>query len=284
MAKKVLATARDVLAACDEALARAPAHADAARLVAFDADHTLWHADVGDLAWHVALAAGSFKPAAREAMAVELRLAGGTPSGDVHADARSLYALYKEDRVTEMSIVRAMTVCYAGWTEDEVRALGARLKREVLGAALYEGVVEIAQGLKDRGFRVVVVSGSPTWLVAEGVRGVLPLDPEKDVFGAEVLVAKGVLGATMREPITFFEGKVDALVQRIPGQRPSFAFGDSKGDLLLLHHAGRLAFAVNPRPQLRKVADEHERFLIFTPSRTVGGHVVRAPGTDRIIE
>src|SRR5688572_8045364 len=114
MAKKVLATARDVLAACDEALARTPAHADAARLVAFDADHTLWHADVGDLAWHAALDARGFKPAAGDAMAVELHLAGGAPSGDVHADARSLYALYKEDRVTEMSIVRAMTVCYAG--------------------------------------------------------------------------------------------------------------------------------------------------------------------------
>ncbi len=239
---------------------------------------------MGDLAWHGVVDGGLIEPAASEAMAAEVRLAGGTPTGEVHADARLLYALYKEDRVTEMSIVRAMTVCYAGWTVEELTRYARTIAREELAGAWYEGVVEIAQGLKSRGFRVVVVSGSPTWLVAEGVRGVMPLDPEKDVFGAEVTVSKGVLGATMVEPVTFFEGKVDALVQKIPGQRPSFAFGDSKGDVPLLHHAGRLAFAVNPRPQLRKIADEHERFEIFAPARTVGGHAVRAPGTDRIIE
>lgn len=284
MAKKPLTTASAVLAACDEALGRAPAHPDAAPLVAFDADHTLWHADVGDVAWHGIVDGGLIRPPARDALAAELTLAGARSSGDVHADARRLYALYKEDRVSEMSIVRAMTVCYAGWSVDELREYARKVALEALSHAWYEGVVEIATGLKERGFHVVVVSGSPTWLVAEGVRGVMPLDADKDVYGAEVTVAAGVLGATMREPVTFFEGKVDALTLHLPGRRPSFAFGDSKGDVPLLHHAGRLAFAVNPRPHLRKIADEHDRFCVFAPSRTVGGTAVRAPGTDRVIE
>ncbi len=177
-----------------------------------------------------------------------------------------------------------MTVCYAGWSEEELRALARRLRRETLEGAIYEGVVEIARGLKERGLRVVVVSGSPTWLVAEGVRGILPLDPEEDVFGTLVEVTGGVLGARMRDPVTFFEGKVEALRQHFPGARPSFAFGDSKGDVPLLHHAARIAFAVNPRPQLRKLADELAGFRIFAPSRTVSGTPVRAPGTDRVIE
>jgi HAD superfamily phosphoserine phosphatase-like hydrolase len=280
--KEPLLTARDVLAACDEALEGGPQ--DAGPLAAFDADHTLWHADVGDLGWNAALDARRMKPAATVAIAAELELAGGESSGDVHEDAQRLYDLYKQDRVAELSIVRAMTVCYAGWTEEELRVLARRLRREVLEGAVYEGVVEIARGLKDRGLRIVVVSGSPTWLVAEGVRGLMPLDPEEDVFGTEVDVKEGVLGATMRDPVTFFVGKVEVLRQRFSGSRPSFAFGDSKGDVPLLHHAARLAFAVNPRPQVRRLADELPSFRVFAPARTVSGLPVRAPGTDRVIE
>lgn len=239
---------------------------------------------MGDLAWHAALKQRRFKPEAKEPLAQELRLTGGRSTGDPHEDANQLYALYKQDRVTEISIVRAMTVCYAGWTEDELRELGARLARNVLRPSVYEGMVEVATGLKERGLRVVVVSGSPTWLVAEGVRGLLPLDPAKDVFGAEVVTESGVLGTKMRDPVTFFEGKVEALALTAPGTRASFAFGDSKGDVPLLKSVGRVAFAVNPRPQLQKLADEHEHFFVFRPSRTVSGQLVRPPGTDRVIE
>jgi HAD superfamily phosphoserine phosphatase-like hydrolase len=281
--KRPLVSAPEVLAACDAALALT--RPGVVPVAAFDADHTLWHADVGDLAWHALLDGRLIRKEAAPAIAAELALVSTPSSGEVHEDARRLYALYKEDRgVSELSIVRAMTVCYAGWTVAEVRELARRLSKEVLSRARYEGVVEIARGLKERGLRVVVVSGSPTWLVAEGVRGVLPVDADADVFGAEVEIAAGVLGTTMRDPVTFFEGKVESLKALLPGKRPSFAFGDSKGDVPLLHHAGRAAFAVNPRPALRKLAEEHEGFHVFAPARTVGGELVRAPGTDRVIE
>jgi HAD superfamily phosphoserine phosphatase-like hydrolase len=177
-----------------------------------------------------------------------------------------------------------MTVCYAGWTEDEVATLAKRLARDVLSRQRYEGVAEIARGLKERGLRVVVVSGSPAWFVREGVRGVLPVDPEQDVFGTGVNIERGVLGTEMKDPVTFFEGKVKKLEKEFPGKRVSFSFGDSKGDVPLLHHAARRAFAVNPRPMLRRLALEHEKFSVFDPPRTVSGEPVRAPGTDRVIE
>src|SRR5262249_29177585 len=132
---------------------------------------------------------------------------------------------------SEDAIVRVMTVCYASWTQDEVVALAKRLARDVLSKARYEGIAEIAKGLKDRGLRVVVVSGSPTWLVREGVRGVLPLDPEVDVFGTGVALERGVLSAQMTDPVTFFEGKVKKLELEFPGKKTSFSFGDSKDDV-----------------------------------------------------
>jgi HAD superfamily phosphoserine phosphatase-like hydrolase len=281
--KRALTTAGQVLAAVDEALA-APAPSEAAAVAAFDADHTLWHADVGDLGWRACLEARLLKPASAAPLARELELVGARPSGEPHEDARALYALYKEDKVSEDAIVRAMTVCYAGWSHDEVEALSRRLARDAIARARYEGVAEIARGLRERGFRVVVVSGSPAWLVRESVRGFLPVDPEVDIFGTLLESKSGILGAKMAEPVTFFEGKVEALKRAFPGKRPSFAFGDSKGDVPLLEHAARLAFAVNPRPQLRKLAFEHERFRVFDPERTVTGECVRAPGTDRVIE
>ena len=280
--KAPLSSPEAVLREVDTALAR---HVpEAAPVAAFDADHTLWHADVGDLAWHTALSERRLRPEAGPPLASELRLAGAETAGDPHEDARRLYALYKQDRVSEMSILRAMTVCYAGWSEAELLELGARLARETLASARYEGVAAIARGLKERGLRVVVVSGSPSWLVVEGVRSFMPLDPARDVFGAQVTVEGGRLTGTMREPVTFFEGKVAALEPHLEGRRVAFAFGDSKGDVPLLESAARLAFAVHPRPALRALAEAGERFRLFLPPATVGGHAVRAPGTDRVIE
>ena len=249
--KPSLTTAAEVLAACE----RARIAVDCVPVVAFDADHTLWNADIGDLGWHAVVNDRLIRRGAGPALRAEVVTAGGSPTGDVHADARQLYDLYKQDRVSELAIVRAMTVCYAGWSVEELRALARRLARDVLAGARYEGV-----------------------------RGVFPLDADRDVLGAEVHIERGVLGAEMREPVTFFEGKVEALKILLPGKRPSFAFGDSKGDVPLLHHAARAAFAVNPRPQLRKLATERDGFYVFDPPRTVGGAVVRAPGTDRVIE
>jgi HAD superfamily phosphoserine phosphatase-like hydrolase len=253
-------------------------------LVAFDADHTIWHADIGDLGWHAVVEGRRMRPEAGPGIAAELALAGARTTGEVHQDARLLYELYKQDKVSELSIVRAMTVCYAGWTRDELREFARELARREVARAIYDGIQEIARGLKERGLRVVVVSGSPTALVAEGVRGIMPLDPERDVFGTDLEDQDGRLGVRLPEPVTFFEGKVEALRLLVPGKRPSFAFGDSKGDVPLLHHAARAAFAVNPRPLLRKLALEKENFFVLDPPRTIGGVAVRAPGTDRVIE
>ncbi|MBI3725861.1 haloacid dehalogenase-like hydrolase [bacterium] len=280
MAQRPLASPDEVLAACDEALART---CDAAPVAAFDADHTLWKADVGDLAWHAALEARRFTRSAGEALAREVELAGATSAGEAHEDARSLYSLYKDDRVSEDSIVRAMTVCYAGWTVRELRELGRSLARAVLDGARYEGILEIVRGLVERGIRVVVVSGSPVWLVSEGVRGVFPIDPERDVFGAEVSVLGETIGTSMREPVAFFHGKVAILERELASRRPSFAFGDSRWDEPLLRHAARLGFAVNPRPALKKIADELETIRVFEPSRTVSGELVSPHETDRVI-
>jgi len=282
VAKEALARAEQVLAACDAVLA-AGADRSTVPVAAFDADHTIWKADVGDLAWHAALESRRLTALAGEALARELELAGAKPSGDPHADARAIYSLYKEDRVAEDSIVRAMTVCYAGWRVEEVRALGREIARSVLDGARYEGMLEIVRGLVQRGIRVVIVSGSPVWLVSEGVRGVLPIDPDRDVFGAEAEVREGTVGTRMLEPMAFFHGKVAVLDQAFSKRPPLFAFGDSLWDEPLLRHAAKLGFAVNPRPRLRKVAEENERIRVFEPSRTVSGELVSPHGTDRVI-
>src|SRR5262249_37110832 len=116
-------------------------------------------------------------------MARELERAGGRPSGDVHEDARALYDLYKQDRVEETAIVSAITFCYAGGSAAELRALGRRIVDERLAGARYDGIEPVARGLVERGLSLVVVSGSPKLLVEEGVRGWLPLVPERDVIG-----------------------------------------------------------------------------------------------------
>jgi phosphoserine phosphatase len=273
----------DDLDSADALIAALEARGPLRGFAAFDADHTLWHADLGDLAFNVGLTEKLFRREAAEPMARAVEKFGGQATGDVHRDAAALYALYKRDKVDETTIVIAMTFCWAGYAEDELRGLARRLVEEEIAPARYEGIDRVARALVERGLALLVVTGSPKLLVEEGVRGWLELEPGRDVLGIQLETVSGRLGTSVREPVTYHEGKVRAVLARTSGAPPAVAFGDSKGDVPLLESATAARVAVHPRPTMRRAAREGG-WLVFAPPRTVGGHAARAPGVDRVIE
>jgi phosphoserine phosphatase len=263
-------TTEALLAAIDAVL---PEHA----WVATDADGTLWATDVADRAWGRVIRERRVLPAAL-AMVVRCLAAAGLPAtDDVLEGMDRLYEGYREGVVDDRVLLEAMTACYAGWSEGELRAFGRDLARDEVAPRTYATTADLLRGLVARGHRVAVVSGSPQVLVDEAVKllGVPAL-----VVGADVERDGDVLTDRMRRPVPWEAGKVEALAGH--GVRAPVAFGDTLGDLHLLQAATALRVLVHPRPALRRAADDGP-WCLFTPARTVGGHVVEPPSVDRVI-
>jgi phosphoserine phosphatase len=102
----------------------------------------------------------------------------------------------------------------------------------------------LVQALRDRRFDVFVVSGSNVWTVRAAVDE-LGIDAGH-VLAIEAAVEGGTLRNELLEPITWAQGKADAIL-RLMGRRPVFAAGDSSGDIPMLCLATREALVVGCR-------------------------------------
>src|SRR5439155_10976267 len=79
----------------------------------------------------------------------------------------------------------------------------------------------------------------------------------------------GVVAPRVVPPVTYGEGKVEALREGTRGARLVGAFGDSAYDFAMLR-AAEVGVAVRPKPELRSLADECPRLVDLAP---------RAPST-----
>src|SRR5687768_298145 len=119
--------------------------------IATDADGTLWATDVADRAWDRLMAQRLMRPAAADAMKRQMLRAKLAPTGDVHSDAAALYDGYRKNVVDDRTLLVAMTACYAGWSEDEVRAFGRAVAREDIMPRTYHTTADLLRALVARG-------------------------------------------------------------------------------------------------------------------------------------
>jgi phosphoserine phosphatase len=247
--------------------------------VASDADGTLWNADVAEIAWELALTERLFRPAAVEPVGEVLRGAGGTSSGDPHEDAREIWRLFLAGQVPDGPILRVMATCFAGLSEDEARAFGDRVFQDHLAPKVYAETVPLFRAFAKRGLPLVVVSGSPKFLVEAGVRG---LGLEAEVRGVTLSRVDGCLGPEVVPPLTWNQGKIEAIAPLVGASGPLIALGDSQGDRELLL-AARHKIMVHPRRSLTAIAEaEAERggWVLFAPARTANGEPVQTLAMD----
>jgi len=264
-------------------LAVVPSAPGVARLAAVDADGTLWAQDVGLIVFEWMVKGRRLRAPAAPRIEAELASTGEAPTGDPHDDAWRLFELYREGRYPERDVCSLMAWTFAGYPEPEARAhCRAAIDAADLSGHVHEGVRELLAGLRQIGLRVVVVSASPAWGVEVGCAdlGVAPAD----VRAIEVNVDEhGVCLPDVRVPVTYREGKVEAIRALTGGARPLVVLGDSAGDLPMLGQAV-LAVAVQPRPAVLAAAQrEPERWRVLRFARTVSGIEVQAPEIDRVV-
>ena len=127
----------------------------------------------------------------------------------------------------------------AGFSIKEIQEqLSAALRAEPLPAFPFQR--ELAGCLKERGFRIFVVTASVQWLVEEAISEEnLPAD---GVTGIRTRLREGILTDQIEKPITIGKGKREAFLQLSGGRPPLFAAGDSPGDRELLESASLSLF------------------------------------------
>ena len=248
----------------------------------FDADHTLWAGDLGDVVARTAMNQHLLKRDAKEIVAEILTRSEGEATGEPNADALALMKQYFQDKVTENDIISAQVVCYAGWTTKELFDFALEIFDREFEPKIYEDIPKLHETLRAAGFDIKVISGSPQWVV-EAAATRLGID-SKDVAGARAYVKDGIITAEMQKPVTYKDGKVEVMSQWVGDKQAFIAFGDSKSDYPMQERS-KIRVAVNPRPGVRRYAAENDpsSWRLWVPQKTRDGVTVERIESDRVI-
>lgn len=258
-----LQTPEDVWARI-EVLARAEPPGSRA-VVATDADGTLWSGDVGEDLFHAFLDLGRVEPEAAEAMRQDARVHQVSDAGTGADVARALYEAYRAGRYPEERVCELMAWCFAGWTEDDLRAFARDVVERVgLAGRFHRELHGVLERARAAGIEIFLVSASPVAVVLEA--GAKAGFDDAHVVAADPLRSEGRLLPDVDRPIPYGAGKVRRLRERVGGRSLLAAFGDNAFDVPLLSEA-RLGVAVRPKPALRARAADVIGLVELAPNR-----------------
>lgn len=187
---------------------------------AFDADGTLWAVDAGETFFQY-----------------QIDYAGlsGLPE-----DPWSHYHQWKERDPRGAYLWLAQIS--AGQTLAQVRQWGRGCLEKHRPWPVFPAQRRLIQWLRQKGIRVFVVTASIKWAV-EPFAELLGLHYD-DVIGVETKVINGIVTDEQRGPITWKEGKAEALLDRTQGVKPILCSGNTMGDAALIDCSQLLKLAV----------------------------------------
>ena len=126
---------------------------------------------------------------------------------------------------------------------EQVRAWGLAAFESAHPVPIFSEQKKLIQLFLENQVKIFIVTASITWAVEPGAVA-LGLSPEQ-VIGVETKVKDGLVTTEGIHPITYKQGKVEALLKHTNGVRPFFASGNSTGDTDLLKSATHLQLAVS---------------------------------------
>lgn len=211
------------------------------RLAVFDCDGTLWSGDAGE---------GFF----------DWELKRGVVSDEIVRWARARYADYRLGKVTEDEMCGEMVTIHEGLRESDVLALGRQFFEENYVRRIFPEMRELIARLQAAGCDVWAVSSTNQWVIREAMQHT-GIDRDK-ILAASAEVKNGVITGNLTR-LPSGPGKPKAIVEVIK-KVPDAAFGNSRWDADMLVLARR-AFAVNPNPDLEKLAQE-KSWTIYWPT------------------
>lgn len=216
--------------------------------LAFDADGTLWSGDVGEDVFGWACEHELLGHAAEEALAVAAAAHGVPREGSPSRVASALYAAYRRGSVPELEMCEIMTWCYAGFRDEELRAVARQAFSERgLGARRRHVLIPVFEWAAVERLRVIVVSASPVSIVEEGLR-VVGIEVS-GLAAARPATVDGRIAPGMAEPLPYGAEKSVVGKRLLEGHDWLGSFGDNGFDVDMLQ-AARVGVAVCPKPAL----------------------------------
>ena len=212
------------------------------RVAVFDCDGTLWSGDSGADFFYWQIDRGMFPR-------------------DVAERAAARYADYKQGKVDEEVMCGEMVTINAGQPVQTIEEAAEEFFSSIVEKRIFPEMLRLTRELASIGCEVWAVSSTNDWVVREGVKrfGI----PRRRVLAASVHIEEGqITDRLIRVPSG--PGKATAIAEVV--QKPvDVCFGNSIHDAAMLEIA-RHAFAVNPNPDLGKIAQE-KGWQIYWPSR-----------------
>ena len=212
-------------------------------IAVFDCDGTLWSGDSGADFFYWQIERGMFPH-------------------DVAERAAARYADYKQGKVDEDTMCGEMVTINAGHSVQTLEEAAEEFFSSIVEKRIFPEMLRLTRELESLSCEVWAVSSTNDWVVREGVKrfGI----PRRRVLAASVHIEDGqITDRLIRVPSG--PGKAKAIAEVV--QKPvDVCFGNSIHDAAMLEIA-RHAFAVNPNPDLEKIAQE-KGWQIYWPSGT----------------
>jgi phosphatidylglycerophosphatase C len=220
----------------------------------FDADGTLWFADVGDDVFLAAIERGLLKDDACEALS-QLAASRALPArGSANEIARTLRDAFRAGRLPEHEMFEVMAWCYAGWTLEELTDHAEdALARGQIARRLNTELGPVLEWARRVGLCTAIVSASPRPVVEIAAR--LWQFAPADVVAATPAISDGRILSKLATPLPYGQAKADATRSVIGDNCILASFGDSAFDLEMLL-AAKVAVAVSPKQELRALIGE----------------------------
>jgi phosphoserine phosphatase len=210
------------------------------RLAVFDCDGTLWAGDAGE---------GFFS----------WELKQGLVPDETVRWARAHHAAYLAGKVSEDDMCGEMVTMHRGLPEGNVLVAAREYFDAHMASQIFPEMRALVNRLQESGCDVWAVSSTNEWVIRAGMKhfGI----PEQNILAAAVRVVDGkITDQLIRVPSG--EGKPRAILD-VVGRAPDVTFGNSIWDAAMLK-ISRQPIAVNPTPQLQKIADEN-KWLVYRP-------------------
>lgn len=240
-------------------------------ILAFDADHTLWDADVGVDVFEALLHSRKMRNAPAAALLAELtRFSIDIPrDSDVHELAQALHQSFLMGKYPDDLAYAMHAWAFAGFSEAEARQFADEVARAGgLDTKIRPVFRRILSWAKSKNITPYIVSASPLWMVQAGA-ALLGLD-ESNVLAMTPCVLNGQIQPSISGPVVYGEGKAQVLqgiLQQKNAKNKSrvllAAFGDSAWDASMLRLA-KNPVAVTPKAGLLALAGSIEALIEMT--------------------
>jgi HAD superfamily phosphoserine phosphatase-like hydrolase len=172
------------------------------------------------------------------------------------------YDDYKAGNVGEEAMCGEMVTINAGNTLEALEAAAAEFFASVVAPRIFPEMLQLTRELDSAGCEIWAVSSTNDWVVREGVKrfGI----PGGHVLAACLQFQNGRATDTLIR-VPSGPGKATA-IEEVVKKPVDICFGNSIHDLAMLEIA-RHPFAVNPNPNLEKIAKE-KKWPVYWPAGT----------------